>query len=282
MHRNLIATMTNQKLMPFLISIRSVVCFAGLLMVLSGCATCERDEAPTVRHFNFETDSFAYANELVWDYQFDEQGKWTSHQHYPKPDYSHHCFVVVRSARQFFEHARFDPTLPVADAKAYRQLIDKVVSMSPHRLTPDSKKIVIPGYANLHDFSLAQPALLKQECGGAWQSYLQHGHWRMIMPFSRHQQETMADLFLEDLKAGHPPVVHLVRFPQLKINHAVLLFNATQTDKELRFDAYDPNNPEAPAILTFDRATRTFSLPTNKYFYGGRVDVYEVYRDWRY
>ncbi len=92
----------------------------------------------------------------------------------------------------------------------------------------------------------------------------------------------MAAQFLADLKDNRPPVVHVVRFPQLTINHAVVLFAATETTNEIRFATYDPNNPAHPAVLTYDRASRTFNFPANDYFPGGRVDVYEVYRDWRY
>jgi hypothetical protein len=68
----------------------------------------------------------------------------------------------------------------------------------------------------------------------------------------------------------------------LTINHAMVLFNVRETEKEVVFSAYDPNHPEKPETLTFDRATRTFNLPTNDYFPGGRVDIYQIYRSWNY
>jgi hypothetical protein len=249
-----------------------------LVMVLAGCATSPSSLARNERPFNFQKDTFAYANELVWEYHFDEQGRWTSRPRRPKPDYTHHCFVVARSSRQFFDHARFDPAQPVADAATYRRLVRQVISTSPRRVLPDSQRVVIPGYANLHAFSQSWERLLKAECGGAWQSYFQRGHWRMIMPLSRHHQEKMARQLADDLKADRPPVVHLVRFPQLTINHAVVLFDANEDEKEIRFAVYDPNKPEKPAVLTYDRARRTFNFPANDYFPGGRVDVYEIYR----
>ena len=100
----------------------------------------------------------------------------------------------------------------------------------------------------------------------------------MIWPFSRHDQERMAAELVNDLKQNRPPVVHLVRFPALTINHAVLLFDFSETEKEIRFAAYDPNSPETAATVTYDRARRTFTFPTNFYFPGGRVGVYEIYR----
>ncbi len=240
------------------------------------------DKAEARRPFNFQTDTFAYPNDLVWEYYFDEHGKWTSRPRLPRPDYTHHCFVVARSTRQFFEHARFDPTQPVADGATYRRLIRRVISIAPNQTLPEANKVVIPGYANLHAFSEAQAPVLKAECGGAWQSYTQHGHWRMLLPFTRGHQKRMSEQLLADLKENRPPVVHLVRFPQLTINHAVVLYDATQTEKEIRFAAYDPNNPKVSVPLTFDRASRTFQFPANDYYPGGRVDVYEVYQDWRY
>ena len=104
----------------------------------------------------------------------------------------------------------------------------------------------------------------------------------MIFPFSRRQQERQAQQLLRQLENNQLLVVHLVRFPQLSINHALVIFEATPGDKQIEFTAYDPNKPQEPAILTYERATRTFHLPRNDYFPGGRVDVYEVYHQWNY
>ena len=258
-----------------------VAFLAWLAILATSCATSPPSTVG-VRHFVFEQDSFAFANQLVWEYRFDELGKWTRKPRRPEPDYTHHCFVVARSAKQFFAHARFDPDRPVADPQTYRRLIRRVVSTRPNRDLPDGERIVIPGYASLREFSQAQEKLLKAECGGAWHSYFQHGHWRMIWPFTRRHQQEMAEQLVTDLKQNRPPVVHVVRFPRLTINHALLLFDFAETDREIRFAAYDPNAPQEPATLAYDRLGRTFSLPTNFYFPGGRVDIYEIYRNWCY
>src|SRR6266498_2358479 len=70
-----------------------LIFLTGLL--LAGCAT-SRTSAPGSRHFMFEQDTFAYANELVWEYHFDAKGKWAYRAREPKSDYTHHCFVVAR------------------------------------------------------------------------------------------------------------------------------------------------------------------------------------------
>jgi hypothetical protein len=251
-----------------------------LLAILSGCATRKHFVGP--RPFDFQKDTFAYANQLIWEYHFDPNGKWVHQRRAPPPDYSLHCFVIARAARQFFQNAKFDPGLPPADETTYRELIRRVVCTDPSRVLPESKRIVIPGYADLHTFSQAQEHLLKSECGGAWRSYFQRGNWRMIFPFSRASQKRAAEQLLADLKANRPPIVHFVRFPQLSINHAVLIFATGETQKEISFSAYDPNQPETPKTLTFDRAKRTFSFAGNNYWPGGRLDVYEIYRSWNY
>lgn len=257
------------------------VLFLGLLC-LCGCATHQVASTTKPRPFDFQHDTFAYSNELICVYHYDAQGKWTSERREPKPHYAQHCFVVARSAKQFFNCARFAPRQPIADEQTYRKLIRKVVSMSPRKVLPDKARIVIPGYADLRAFSQAQERLLKEECGGAWESYVQRGHWRMLWPFSRKQQERVAENLLLALRQHGPAVVHLVRFPQLTINHAVLIYDWTLTDQGIDFITYDPNLPAKPVTISFDQRTRTFLLPANQYFPGGRVDLYEVYSRWDY
>src|SRR4051794_9837842 len=226
----------------------------GLVCVLlfSGCATAPKEQGK--RPFVFETDTLAYPNELVWIYHFDPiTGKATHSRREPAPSYSHHCFVVARSAKQFFEHARFDASLPVASEETYRGLVAKVVSTSASKLLPETQRVVIPGYSNLYTFSKAWAPVLKEECGGAWRSYFQRGHWRMIWPFTRREQEKMAGQLAADIRGNRPPVVHVVRFPQLKINHAIVLFAVKEDEKEIRFATYDPNVPEKPTELTYHR-----------------------------
>jgi len=253
-----------------------------LVLLLSGCAAPGSRNIEFTRPFVFGQDTFAYANELVWFYYRDpDTGKLRHKDREPPPTYSHHCFVVARSARQFFQHARFDATQPVADRATYRSLIRRVVAKSPRQRLED-EKVVIPGYANLFAFSATQEELLKGECGSVWQSYFQRGHWRMIFPFTRRHQQKMAARLLQSIRQNRPPVVHVVRFPDITINHAIVLFDAKETGQEIQFSVYDPYDPVKPAQLTFQREQRRFYFPPNDYFVGGRVDIYEVYESWKY
>src|SRR5882724_2369781 len=200
-----------------------------LLALLSGCSTTHPAKTAGARKFDFQKDTFAYSNDLVWEYYYDAKGKWVYRRRNPQPDYTHHCFVVARSTRQFFVNARFDPGQPMADERTYRRLIRKVAASNPRKSLPEGRKILIPGYPDLRSFSRAQEKLLKAESGGAWHSYFQRGHWRMVFPFSRRHQQQMAQQLLKHLETNAPLIVHVVTFPVILINHSIIVFEAEQT-----------------------------------------------------
>lgn len=261
---------------------RTIGCLiaAVLACALCGCVSTPRP-APS-RSFSFQNDTFAYANELVWLYRYDENGKWTTEKRVPKPNYAQHCFGVARAAQQFLNHAQFVPEQPGVDPECYRKLVRKIRNRSPRKISPPESKIIIPGYANLRQFSVEHEELLKQECGPAWHSYVQRGHWRMVFPFSRSHQAKTAENLRKVLSQDCTAVLHLVRFPKLSINHAVVAYSFTDTPTGTDFLLYDPNRPEGPAVLNYETATRTFFYPAKNYFPGGRVDAYQVYHHWAF
>ena len=235
------------------------------------------------RRFEFGRDAFSFANELVWEYRFDPKTGATSTFRNPvPPQYAHRCFVLARSARQFLYHARFASNQPVATAQDYDALIRRVVSRSPRHPSAMQDKVVIPGYDGLRSFSRAQTAVLQAACGGAWQSYFLRSHWRMILPVSRSHQERMVAQIIQSFSARSAPILHIFRFPQLTINHGILLFNWSENRSEIRFQTYDPNLPDHPVDLVYNRAGRTFYFPRAHYWSGGRVDVVETYCGWLY
>ena len=233
------------------------------------------------RRFEFERDSFAFPSELVWQYQTDPAtGKRTLGPRDPKPQYAHRCFALARVARQFFYHARFLPDQPLATDDIYRQLVRAVIARHPRIPCEAREQIVIPGYAGLREFSRAQEKLLKVECGGAWRSYFLRSHWRMICPFSRAHQARTAVTLSSWLKQNRLPILHLVKFPSLTINHCIVLFSATETGRGWEFESYDPNNADEPERLTFDRESKTFFLAPNACWPGGELNVSHIGRSW--
>jgi hypothetical protein len=260
---------------PTGVSASFIVAVGALIALLvSGCATTPSLRPIATRPFNFQTDTFAYSNQLAWEYSFNTNGDWSAHKRVPKADYALHCFPMTRAAERFFFNARFDATQPTVAPAIYRHRIHAALSGQPGQ--------VIPGYANLRDFSLTNETLLKEECGSAWRSYLQRGNWRMVFPLTRAHQAKTADQLAAALKNHRLPIIHLARFPQQTINHAVLLFNVEESPSEIRFTAYDPNITDHPMVLTYDRKSRTFLWPRSHYFGGGRVDVYQIYHKWDY
>jgi hypothetical protein len=253
--------------------------FVFLWASLAGCSTLRDSTADPSRPFEFHQDTFAYTNETVWEYVLDQEtGRMHSQRRRSAPSYSHHCFAVARAARQFWQHARFEPREPPVERADYQRLVRQVRARNPRVKAPPAERVVIPGYPNLREFSRAHEPLLKKETGGPWESYFQRGNWRMVFPFSRRHQERMAAQLTAALEEGRPAIVHLVRFPSLAVNHALLLYEAETRGGKVLFSAYDPNDSSRPITLEFDSSGRRFFLAESAYFPGGRVDVYEVYR----
>jgi hypothetical protein len=54
------------------------------------------------RRFEFSRDTFAYANELYWQYDFDgDSGTTTVHARTEPVEYGQRCIAMVRAVRQF-------------------------------------------------------------------------------------------------------------------------------------------------------------------------------------
>lgn len=237
----------------------------------------------SARRFCFERDAFAFAHELVWKYHFDPAtGAMTTCKADPPPTYYHRCFVMVRATRLFFDCARFAPELPPADVETCRKLVREIIACNPRRKCADANRIVIPGFDGLRSFSRAHEALLKAECGAAWESYFLRSHWRMIFRVSGRFQETMAEKLKRSLQKRGVALVHLFCFPHITINHGIVLYGFAETESQIEFEAYDPNIPEHPVKLVYEKNRRAFTFAPNIYWGGGVLGVMEIFCDWPY
>lgn len=230
------------------------------------------------RPFQFGNDSIAFPNELNWEYGFDDRGRWAGHKRKPAPDYSLHCFVLARTAAQFYRFAEFHPELPKTNAARYLTLVHAVANRNLRK--NEGRTVMIPGYTNLFQFSMDQERTLKAAAGGAGQSYFQRGNWRMVFPFTRRNQERAAAKLVEAIQHDGEALIHVVRFPKLDLNHAVLLYGYEERPTTIAFSFYDPNNPDEPRKLVFDREKRRFIFPRTDYFQGGPVNLYRIYSGW--
>jgi hypothetical protein len=253
----------------------------GLAILLSGCAPRTIRVDGQRNAFRFPSDAFAFPNETIWEYDTEPvTGHIAWRRREPRPAFALRCGTMARAARQFWANARFDPSAPRVDEATYTTLARRVIDTDPRAAV--AERIVIPGYADLQSFSQAHEAVVKSALAGPWQSYLQRGNWRMIFPFpARHQEET-AHRLLASLASGWPPIVHVLRYPDLIINHLVLVYRAEETPTEIRFDLYDANDAAQPVRLTYDRAARAFSYAPTPYFPGGPVKAYDVYKSLLY
>lgn len=251
---------------------------ALLLALLVGCA----HRVPTVTTpappFRFDADTFAFANETAWAYEIDDQNwtmRWRTKD--PAPAFVLRCGNMAAAARQFHLQARFDPGAPTVDDARYAALMREVIGRDPRRLERASDPVVIPGYPNLRALTAAHEPAAKSALGSVWQSYLQRGNWRMIFPFTIDEQRDEATTIAASVRAGTLPIVHVVVFPILTVNHMLLVYAVEETPAEIRFTAYDPNIADAPLVFTWDRGDRAFHYPRTDYFMGGPVRAYVVY-----
>jgi len=230
-----------------------------------------------VRAFDGRRDTFAFANETVWNYQ---GGKVQWERDNPKTAagvrYTRRCFVLARSAAQFWNFARFAAEEPRVKEKELAKRIRAVVARPLWRRRESESRVVIPGYADLREASAAEPQLFRESLGGWGQSYFRWGNWRIVLPMGKRNQQNAARELRGLLAANDPTVLWLVNFPSLTINHAVLAIREDDAQPG-QFEVYDPNLPDESLRLAFDEATGSFHYPKTFYFSGGAVGVRLVY-----
>jgi hypothetical protein len=256
--------------------IRTILEWSALALSAILCCGCACPRG--AERFDLQRDSFSFANELRWEYEFSNSGKVITRKSERPPEFSLRCFPLVRAAREFFYHAEFQPDLAKTTEENYREIVAEIMARNSRCPAKPGARIVIPGFSNLHEFSAEYPDLLKSQCGGAARSFFQRGNWRMVFPVTKSGEKKTAEHLLAELRQSRIPIVHVYRFPNTTLNHAVLIYAVEESPSDLTFVAYDPNDPGRPATLTFHRESRAFLLERNRYFAGGTVRVYEVYR----
>jgi hypothetical protein len=239
------------------------------------------DEKVALQLFCFETDSFAFANETVWNYVAGKVGSAEEGKDGSKRRYTRRCFVVSRAAVQFWKFARFDPAAALLTeeelARRIRQVARRSVWKPP---LPLQQKIVIPGYTNLREASAIHAGTFQQHMGLGWPIYFRVGNFPIIISMNGDDKARVNQEILAALAAGFPTVLWLYNFPALDINHAVVVFAAEHREDRVRYSVYDPNYTDAPKTLEFDASSRCFFFQPTFYFKGGPVTARPVYRSY--
>jgi hypothetical protein len=243
--------------------------------VLSGCAHhLSREKAP--RAFVHGRDTFAFANETVWNYRdgtvqrIDDRGA-------PKNGdrYTRHCFVVARASVQFWKFARFDPSGHKLGDAALAERVRELARIDVWREAfPPEKRVVFPGYADVHALSQDKPKVLQACLGQGWPTYFRPGNTAMLPPPGPGNQTRLRDRLEAALALRQPTILWLINFPSLSINHAVVVY---RKEGENRYLVYDPNYAAEPRHLAFDPARGAFAYDKTFYFPGGDVDAHPVY-----
>ena len=253
--------------------------FLILLVLPTALLAYEPPTTPAPRPFRYDTDSFSFANETVWNYVNGSVQSESSRPPTEKRDYTRRCFVVTRAAVQFWKFARFDPkAAPLSHnqlAARIRDVTDRSVWLPP--LTSE-KRVLFPGYANLREISAANPSIFQANIGLGWPVYFRAGNMPIVAPVYREIEAQLSDEILHDLQLNYPTIVWLYNFPSLSINHVVVVLGARRDRNQVHYQVYDPNYTDGPKKLDYDMATRTFSYQPTFYYKGGTVDARAIYR----
>jgi hypothetical protein len=227
--------------------------------------------------FRFPEDTFSFSNNLYFDYQPDQSGHIIIRRRNPgnNPDYSRHCFVLVRSVLQFRRFTEFDPKLPKLSEEAYRQRVLQLIKYPPWSAGP-AKKIVFPGYPNLYRFSAEHELMLQKNLGLWWPGYWRVGNWRIVFPAPRTGQEQFAEWLRQRLDQGQAEAIYITRFRP--INHCLVAYRYTaEKSGDLRFFVYDVNQPGKVVHLKYRMANRSFYFDPTWYYVGGLVSAMKLY-----
>jgi hypothetical protein len=249
------------------------------LFSLQALGAYEPPAAPAARPFNYDTDTFAFANETVWNYVNgavrDEPSQANKHQR----EYTRRCFVVTRSAVQFWKFARFDPHAPALSSNQLAERIRQVTERSVWlpSLSKD-KRIVFPGYHHLREASAANKGLFEANIGLGWPVYFRTGNMPIVVPVASSIEADLNGEIFHDLHENDPTIVWLYNFPSLNINHVVVIFAGSRSHDHFHYLVYDPNYITGPKKLDYDAKTKTFSYQPTFYFKGGRVTARAIYR----
>lgn len=227
------------------------------------------------REFDLRRDTFAFSNDTVMRYGVDEQGRLHISRRDKPIEFGHRCFVVARAVMQFQQFARFDPSQPKLTREEYRRRIKRLCRI-PVWSRGRPEKIVFPGFADLHSFSIAYEGLLKENLGNWWPSYLRVGNWRMAMGHLRAGQAAAASWLTSSMDEKKLRAVYIARFPHM--NHVIVVYAAhPRPNGDVLYDVYDPNYPNESSWLLYRASERSFDFDKRWYFPGGRVNVMRIY-----
>ena len=255
----------------------SIKIFLAFVLLLPSVVRAYEPPAQSApRPFIYPTDTYAFKNETVWNYA---GGKVQGGPDAKKREYTRRCFVLCRSAVQFWKFARFDAReKPLDDdqlARRIRQVTERSVWL------PDLAKkdrVVFPGYRNLREISAAHPEVFQANIGLGWPIYFRPGNFPITVPVYGSTEEAVDREMHHDLQMNYPTIIWAYRFPSLKLNHVLVVYQVTRDRTGDHYLVYDPNYSDRSMHLDYDPKTRSFTYQPTYFFKGGYVNVRAMYR----
>lgn len=219
--------------------------------------------------FSFATDTFEFRNDI------------RARTPYSDELYANYCFVLARGLRQFFAYARFDARAPRLTSEEYLQRVRELARHSPwDPVPPPDDRIVIPGYADLREFSRGQEAAVKEGLGGRFWTMVNWTNWRVTFPVSRAHQAGVAREIMDELDAGRLVQLLVTNWPKPELNHGVVTYAYRTTPEGVEFSLWDPNDPATPGVMTFDTAQGTFQATRIYDTEQGPIRAFRMYYSW--
>ena len=247
----------------------------GVALLLAACASIP--PAPSAAHpdgarvdgFSFASDTFAFPNEI-------------RARHPDRDDlYANYCFVLARGVRQFHRFARFEPAASRLEHDAYVQRVRAVAARAPWEPPAAAEdRVVIPGYANLREFSRAQESAVKEGLGGRFWTLVHWTNWRVTFPVTRGHQATVAREVMDELDAGRLVQLLVTNWPKPELNHTVVAFAYRPGGHGIEFVVWDPNDPAEPGVMTFEAEASRFQATHLYDTEPGPIRAFRMYYSW--
>ncbi len=248
----------------------------AFLPVAAACAapqsaglTAPAGPPPTLPGFVFQRDTFAFPNQI--------------RARHPDTDdlYANYCFVLARGLRQFFQFARFDSRAPRLSPAEYVERVRAVVARSPwQEALPPGARIVIPGYASLREFSRAEEAAVKAGLNARFWTLVHWTNWRVVFPVTAGHQARVAQAVVDQLQQGRLVQLLVTNWPKSELNHTVVAYGYRPGERGLELVVWDPNDLQAPGIVTFDRTRRHFVASRLYDTEPGPIRLFRMYHSW--
>jgi hypothetical protein len=262
------------------VAIRGTLARHSLVVVMILCMTACRSAAPgagwvgsgvqpPASAFHFATDTFAFPNEV--------------RALNPGRDdlYANYCFVLARGLRQFFAFARFEPGAPRLSTEAYAERVRAIAAHAPWAPPPaPDDRVVIPGYANLREFSRGEETAIKAGLGGRSWTLVHWTNWRVTMPVTGDHQAGVAHEVVDELGAGRLVQLLVTNWPKPELNHTVVAYGYRAVPAGVEFDVWDPNDPDTPGAVTFDASVRRFIATRLFDTQPGVIRAFRMYYSW--